>query len=488
MTKIYNIYSILFLSLLVLSCGKWVDVKPTDRLGEDQLFENKEGFLKALNGVYVEMAHIDLYGQNMTAGALDALAQYYYLNRSTHPYQKFATFTYTEANVKSTFDAIWSKAYELIANCNVIIEKCGEAPSELLPEPNYGIIKGEALALRALLHLDMLRLFGPIYNDVNKHKVTIPYVNKVGFEIAPLLSSEEVMVRVKNDLQAALKYLEETDPIRTEGVRHGSNPNGSNEFHYRQYRLNYYAVQALLARAYLWEGSKEEALEQAENLLNEVEAKSVFPYVTFANATSVDKPDRMFSTEVLFSLYNINRQQMYTKLFDVNLTLDQKLSVSAGNINEARVNSIYDDSNDYRRRIWQSASTGTISATTNMKYIDVVDGPGRYMMPLIRLSEVLLIAAECHTDLDIATGYFNTLRTARNCVSRGAVDHTTLQNEITKEFRREMLGEGQLFYFYKRRALQNIPNHATLNMLPEKAMVLNNYTIPLPDSELSQRN
>ncbi|RZK39325.1 MAG: RagB/SusD family nutrient uptake outer membrane protein [Pedobacter sp.] len=490
MKTIYKIYLCLILSLFSLSCNKWVDVKPTDRLAENQVFVNKEGFLKALNGVYIEMSNDNLYGENMTTGAVDVLAQYYFLNNSTYPFQRYAIFTYTDESVKATFDATWKKAYELIANCNIIIENCGEAPSAILPEPYYGIIKGEAIALRAMLHLDMLRLFGPIYTDMTKAQPSIPYVNKSGFQVFPLIGSEQVMTSVTTDLNAALALLESTDPIRTSGVRNGSNPTGSNDLYYRQYRLNYYAAKGLLARAYLWQGNKTDALTHAESLLNEVQngARQVFPHVTFANATSVDKPDRMFSTEVMFALWNIKRIDMYNRLFSVNLQPNAKLSFSGGDVNETRVNNIYDDANDYRRRAWQSASTGTTTATTSMKYADVVDGPGRYMMPLIRLSEVLLIAAECNPDLATATAYFNKLRTARNTVSLMPATVADLKLRIGEEYRREMLGEGQQFFFYKRNAYQSVPNHATVSINPLKTMVLNNYTVPLPDSETSQRN
>ncbi|TKC06185.1 RagB/SusD family nutrient uptake outer membrane protein [Pedobacter frigoris] len=148
----YKIFFCLLLSLFTLSCNKWVDVKPTDRLGEDQLFVDPAGYTKAINGVYVEMANTALYGQEMTTGAVDVLAQYYVLTSSTHRYFDHTTFVYTSGKVKPTFDNAWKKAYELIANCNVIIEKCGDAPSQKLPEPYYGIIKGEAIALRAFLH------------------------------------------------------------------------------------------------------------------------------------------------------------------------------------------------------------------------------------------------------------------------------------------------------------------------------------------------
>lgn len=489
MKTLHKIYFCLLLSLFSLSCNKWVDVKPTDRLGEDQLFVNKEGYMKALNGAYVELANSSLYGQNMTTGAIDVLAQYYYINSSVHVYYDYTTFVYTDAGVKLTFENTWKKAYELIANCNVILEKCSDAPSDVLPEPYYGIIKGEALALRAMLHLDMLRLFGPIYSEENKAKPAIPYVNKTGYEISPIIGSEEAMKLVTGDLTAALSLLETTDPIRTEGVRNAANTNGPNDLFFRQYRLNYYAIKALLARAYLWQGKKTEALAQAESLLTEVQSstKTVFPYVTFANATSVEKPDRMFSTEVMFSLYNINRNQMYNRIFDVSFQPNSKLSFSAGDVNEERANSIYDDANDYRRRVWQSASSGANTATTNMKFADIVDAPGRYMMPLIRISEVLLIAAECQPNLTTGIAYFNKLRTARNCVSLTPANSTLLNLEIGKEYRREMLGEGQQFFFYKRNSYQSVPNHATVRITPEKTMVLANYTVPLPDSEISQR-
>ncbi len=76
MKKLHKIFFCLFLSLFTLSCSKWVDVKPTDRLGEDQLFVDPAGYTKAINGVYVEMANMALYGQEMTTGAVDVMAQY----------------------------------------------------------------------------------------------------------------------------------------------------------------------------------------------------------------------------------------------------------------------------------------------------------------------------------------------------------------------------------------------------------------------------
>lgn len=493
----YKLLFCLFLSLFSLSCSKWIDVKPTDRLSEDQLFINKEGYLKALNGVYVEMTNRALYGQEMTAGALDVMAGYYVINSSTHPYYEYATFVYTADRPKATFDAAWSKAYQLIANCNVILEKCGDGPSPVLPEPYYGLIKGETLALRAMLHLDMLRLFGPIYTEANKNKPVLPYVSKTGFKVTPLSTSEGFMQQVTDDLKMALSLMEPTDPIRTEGVRNGSNATGSNDLYYRQYRLNYYAAKALLARAYLWQAKTADAYTIAVELLKEVQTpgKVRFPYVTAANANSGNLPDRVFSTEVMFSLYDINRKDMYGRLFDVNLDVNAKLAFNAGGITDTRLVALIPDANDYRRRSWLVVSSGTASGLSSVKYQDVVatvngvvtSGPGRYMIPLIRLTEVMLIAAECSPDLSTGLAYLNEVRKNRNTIDAIATSPAALKTSITSEFIREFIGEGQQFFFYKRNGSTAILNNAAVTG-PDKPMVLNNYVVPLPDSEISQRN
>ncbi|MFR4037687.1 MAG: RagB/SusD family nutrient uptake outer membrane protein [Butyricimonas faecalis] len=107
------------------------------------------------------------------------------------------------------------------------------------------------------------------------------------------------------------------------------------------------------------------------------------------------------------------------------------------------------------------------------------------MMPLIRMSELYLIAAECETDVQKALdNYFNPLRFSRNCVNQNAIDEDALKNLIRAEYVREFIGEDSCFY-YKRNGLQNIPDGATVSSV--KSMSLDGYVFPLPDGETSQR-
>ncbi|MFD2556782.1 RagB/SusD family nutrient uptake outer membrane protein [Sphingobacterium tabacisoli] len=486
-----NFKNILFLLLCLTtlnSCSKWIDVKPSDRLSEDVLFQDASGYLKALNGVYVELANNNLYGRFMTTANIDAMGQYYYISSSTNVFYDYAVFNYTTANTKSGFDNAWKKAYELIANLNVIIEKSGNAPTSKLPNPYYGIVRGEALALRAMLHFDMLRLFGPIWSESNKKTTCIPYVTFSKSEISPLLSSEEVMIKVEEDLNLALELLKENDSIFKEGIKTSASPTSPNDQLFRQYRFNYFAVQSLLARTNLWKGDKANALKNAVSVIQnaKIDGKAIFPFVTLSAAVSPDKPDRVFSTEVIFSLYTILRSNMYDMTFSANLEDFRRLSVNGLNSDFSRINAMYDNANDHRRRVWEAVNVAGKEIVTNQKYKLHTDAPGRYMIPLIRMSEMYLIAAECSENIQEAAQFLNAVRNSRNINNLTPNNPQELKNLITSEYRREFLGEGQIFFFYKRNSAQNIPNNASL--VGDKNMSLVNYQVPLPDSEVSLRS
>ena len=85
---------------------------------------------------------------------------------------------------------------------------------------------------------------------------------------------------------------------------------GLNDMRYRSMRLNYYAVQALMARVALYCGEKEVAWEYAEKMIRGIhEEHKWFPFVTREEVVTTDKEDRIFQSEILFGLYNLKRKE-----------------------------------------------------------------------------------------------------------------------------------------------------------------------------------
>ena len=81
-------------------------------------------------------------------------------------------FDYTTDYSKSNFAGIWEKGYALIANVNTLLKNADEKKN-LFTGDQYNWITGEAYALRAMLHFDLLRLFGPVYKT---NKEDVPFL------------------------------------------------------------------------------------------------------------------------------------------------------------------------------------------------------------------------------------------------------------------------------------------------------------------------
>ena len=487
-------------SISFSSCSEWLKVDMEDGIMEDALYSDDKGFLIALNGIYTNLNGI--YGSFWGMGALDVMAQYYNIpSTSDHPYVTYATYNYTQSTFDDASGSQWTNVYNLIANINVLLDHCDEEGSAL-SERYYPYIKGEALALRAMLHFDLLRFYGPIYGPDTENQQAVPYLDIANNkEMVAISTAKEVADKVLRDLTEAATLLA-NDPIRTEGVMSSESdvPNEGNELRYRQYRLNYYAVQGLLSRLYMWIGNKQESYNCARLLLTETIDNNTFPWVTRAAATDLDSPDRIFSTEVMFALYNTSRENLFDGIFNQSLE-GNALTFKGGISGEDSKLSVFYGSNsssDYRRNMWETinftAEGGSGGETTApestyfIKYADVTTQGSytfRYMIPLMRISEIYLIIAESTTNLEEAISAINEIRWNRNLTEEISFTEEERLNYIRDEFAREVIGEGQMFYFYKRNAMESIPSGTSPG--DNFTMELSNYVVPLPKTETDNR-
>ena len=158
-------------------------------------------------------------------------------------------------------------------------------------------------------------------------------------------------------------------------------------------------------------------------------------------------------------------------------------STSSFAVNRERLLTYYDNATqDYRYTFLFKAGTGT---TFDNRYITKYDEPAtsdsyyRNKMPLIRMPEVYLIKseAEYRTSLtDEALSTLNELRTRRNLPALQELP-SDYYAELINEYRREFLGEGQLFFLYKRL------NHPVIAYSDIDPVATRSYTFPLPLSE-----
>jgi hypothetical protein len=451
-------------------CKKFLQVQPTGSYTEDQVFANKTATQQALNGLYINLANNDLYGAALTQTHIELMAQRYRgLVDGVNFYEQYQQNIYTGPQVQARFDQLWKSAYQTILSANLFLAKIdATVQNRVVTEGQGKLMKGEALAIRALLHFDMLRLFGPVYS-VGASQRAIPYYTVANGQSQPILTSAEVLTKVLEDLTSAASLLA-NDAIIQSGVVRQAEP----DFYtgQRNQRLNYFAVKALMARVYLWGGKNTEAYDAALAVLTDGE--KWFPWLPYTAIVNNPSPDRVFSTELLFAVYNRNLYRNYTSFFSPSLTETYLLAPDATNLR----NTFENNENDWRyTTTWRQTNR---PFRTFFKYEDIsLNTAWGYLQPMIRKPELYYILAETETDGAKARTWLNAVRNNRGLPNLGA--NASLPAEILKEYRKEFYGEGQLFFYYKRTNTSSVPDAMTN---APKTLV---YVVPLPLSETLPR-
>ncbi|MBE6233948.1 MAG: RagB/SusD family nutrient uptake outer membrane protein [Bacteroidales bacterium] len=478
--KNISILYVLSALLLLQSCDSWLDVKPYDKISEGELIKTESGFQKHLNGIYIELNSDMLYGASLSVEMVEIMGGAYVMGTDRSVWGNYidlSGYEYGTTYWRARMSETWNKAYSLILNCNLLLENLEDTSVEFTGD-NFKVIKGEALALRAMLHFDMLRLFGPVYSN-NLSQPAIPYYKSYTVSPNDLLEASEVAAEIINDLTQA-RVLLANDPVRTEGVLLDAPSDGSSTFmYYRNLRMNYYAVTALLARASLYFGDESAAYDYAVEVIR-ASQDGIFPFVDKSIVTgSPDDPDRMFSSEIIFALSHSQRNSLFKDYFDPSRIPNYVFRMD----NDLMSNVVFGggaatggNQDDYRYRVnWVATGANRYF----YKYSDMNDTGNirNTMIPMIRLGEMYLIAAEsCSGNISDGLAYVNRLRSARGVQALQTLDKDILQYEYI----RELYGEGQLFFMYKRMFTRILCSPVeSRNPKPGDAV----FVVPLPDSE-----
>lgn len=467
----------LLLSLILLTgCNSWLDVQPRSQVEDTELFETENGYKEALAGVYSSMVSSKTYAKEMTFGFIGILGHewdFFYDSQ----YKDADAFDYEASLPTGYIRDIWANSYSGIANVNNLLAHIDDHPS-LFSRDNHDVIKGEALALRAFLHFDLLRCFGVSF-AVNPDQPAIPYSTGLSYHVFPQLTVRQVAEAVKTDLLEAENLLKGADPIVTGRKIDEATDNGY--LLNRQLHLNYYAVKGLQARVYMWTEEYDKALAAADVVIN----SKAFPWADVTQLQSGN--DRSLATEHLFALNNLTQEtDIANRYFDEG-------SQYTFAVTQPRLLEYFDNATqDYRYTFLFKADGGT---NIQNRYLRKYDTPAsgsdtyyKYKMPLMRISEMYLIRSEAYHrngDDTQARTALNDLRQARNLPTYTATTMPTDYNlELIREYRREFIGEGQLFFLYKR-----LNRTAILYATVEDAVASKVYTFPLPltETESAQR-
>ena len=457
-----KIKNILLLSLILLggnSCADWFDVLPKTSIKSEKFFQDESGYQSALTGCYVRMTNDETYGKALTWNFMEKLVQRYDDNvgRTANVYN------YKDAaHSKNRVADIWLHMYRTIGNINNLITQLDDHGHDVIKTEGYWeLMKGEALALRAYHHFDLLRMYGPIYKNDPK-ALSIPYRKTLSADKAPLLPADSVLIYIIEDLLEAEKQLE-NDALNWD-------ISSVEPFvGYRGHRMNKYATKALLARVYLYRGGTAD-LAEAGRLAKEVIDDSGL------NLVGDNSKDITMFDESLFTLHMYNMDERVRSYF-----------TKAGGrngpelwITEANARQLFEGDqvgvNDIRFRTNFGFHFGGENGLMTRKYLQGPSSNYNEKVPMIRLSEMYLIVAEAEKD----DSFLNKLRNVRGISRINDVKFSGNDEDmilaLKSEYRKEYFAEGQFFYFLKRHNQETF--YRSVVKMSEKQ-----YIFPLPDNE-----
>jgi hypothetical protein len=461
------------------------------------MFKDESGFKDALTACYIKLNGNDLYGERLIVTTVEFLANHWPRSTGSSSWASiypeefaFKIFDYESAYAQSGIAAIYGGLYNVIAQANTVLDNLAKNGEVIQKKSTRGIIEAEALAIRAFCHFEVLRLFGQVPQDAQK-LVSLPYAEWVSLVAIPYYSFDDFVALILRDWEAAEKLLEEHDPLLEYTYDQLDTPSAGNGvtlddpfLGYRRFRFNYYAVKALQARLYLYTGQREKAYTVARGLIDA-------GILSLAGANDFNRHYYALPSECILALHNFTLSGLHDRLLMAGNTSQLYLTMSqfTDDLFAGQSTSV----NNRATSAWNT-TTSAPNSTSIFPTLRKYEQPGtsesvtsdvlatrRQVIPLVRLSEIYLIAMETSHDLAEVNALYTEYMQARNVVAY-TLTEAQVMDEIIREYRREFFGEGQMFYTYKRLGITR------MLWKTDRDVTETDYVIPLPLSELNTNN
>lgn len=416
--KKYLILFVVFASLFT-SCDDELETFPTSQVAADQAFKNEGDYSNAVRGMYRAMLSGSYYGGQLQG--YDVMSDNLLISEEGRKSQQFRHDWAYDPN--TGFSAYMAAAYTVIQDANFILLNIDN-----LEDGDFkNNIKGEALAMRALAHFDIVRYFAkiPTQSGDAGSSLAMPYVTLPDVNDLPArITVTEYYANLVNDLTLAAGLI---------------NTNNGN------FQMGKNAVNGILARVQLHNGNWQAAVDAANKVTATIAERA--NYVGIWNDSSDDG--------VIFKLQNDNVS---------NVTLGVPYSQTANGIKDEYVPDYafylqYDDSDIRKAAYFETSAFGENVYNHIMKWYSSISTTslGVVDAKIIRTSEVMLTKAEALAELGQdgpALDALNSVRAKRySDFVPGIETGSFLKTAIALERRLELAFEGSRFSDLKRKGM-----------------------------------
>ena len=436
---------LVLLNLILTGCESFIEVDlPPGQLTGAAVFTDLSTAEAALTDIYALQRDQGILsgGRSGIASNLALYADTYeqFGSQSSDPY---FFFTHSVSPDTRTIANFWNTSFNSIYAANALIK--GIPASDALDATAAERPLGEAYFIRGLMHFYLSNLFGPI-----------PYVTTTDYRVNQELSKkpvDEVYTQVVRDLIQAEALIPESysSAERT--------------------RPNAFAVKALLARVYLYQGEWQKAYDKA----GEVLASELY---------TLDIPlDQLFLKESKNTLWQFMPQNAGANTLEGRNFILSVLGSNYAAFNPDFVTSF--EPGDLRIESWiDSITQNGITAYFPIKYREELSTASSLeYSKVLRLGELYLIRAEAAWRLNRipqALADLNAIRLRAGLSSLNAATSEELEDLILSERRAELFTEfGHRWFDLKR-----WDKAESVLQESKPGWGAQSYLLPIPETEL----
>mgnify|MGYP001532263886 FL=1 len=422
--KRIHIYILTAMVLLNSSCSAdWLDLNTTSSVETGQAIVTLDDAQIALNGIYRLASGHSYYGDNYwyygDCRAADVQARITKGDgKRVSPYYAYNVLASDNLNIVLP----WNTVYKVIRQTNNLIQKIESGSIQSSDTKELNRIKSEALVMRGLSLFNLTRLFG------------MPYTNDKGASLGVPIETSPSDPTHKPSRNTVAQCYEQVVSDMSNALS-GLTQETSNGY------INYWAAQALLSRVYLNMGEYQKAYDAATDVINNNGGRyQLYSYEEYPNVWGQD-----FQSESLFELYiTLSEPSGGTGGEGAPMVYANEATIDWNNLilSEDFLNLLNEDPKDVRHCLTKESvienNTGLPTAARHEK--------------------VYLNAAEAGlkkgTNLEEAQSYLNDIISRRTTdTSQQVSTETFTLDRILKERRKELVGEGEIFYDYLRNGL-----------------------------------
>lgn len=426
-------------------CDNFVNVDmPSSQLTGESVFQDRVTANAAMSDIYSKLRDDSVLTGHTTGTTVNFGLYADELDYFGTPNEGLSlVYSNSLLSTGGTAQQMWNTGYHIIYCSNAVVEGCNASTG--LNQQDKDLFSGEALFVRAVLHLYLLNIYGDI-----------PYIATTDYEAnrqVVRMQPEMVYEHVVADLERAITLLPEDNPD-PQRLRPGKS-----------------AAYAMLARAYLYSGNWAGASDAASAVIN--------------NSALILVPDlgQVFLKESSETIWQFSPRLEGNNADEASAFYFETGPPPSIALAEGLVNSF--ENGDQRKSVWiRSVTDGTATWYHPYKYKQNTNsGVSVEYSIVLRLAEQYLIRAEARArqgDLIGAIEDLNIIRNRAGLPGTAAANANDLISAVLQEREFELFTEyGHRFFDLKRMGLLD-------EVLPslKPGWDANDKLWPIPESEL----